>query len=89
MFGHTTEESWPYTSGSTTETGDCTFDMEVVFALSWAFLHRIFHFHLIVIFYDRCLQATAPAVTLAGYDTLPPNDQVGPDCDCDNPEEEL
>jgi len=47
LFGHTTEESWPYTSGSTTETGDCTFDME----------------------------ATAPAVTLAGYDTLPPNDQ--------------
>jgi len=47
LFGHTLEESWPYTSGSTTETGDCTFDME----------------------------ATAPAVTLAGYDTLPPNDQ--------------
>merc|ERR1712110_759126 len=47
LFGHTLEESWPYTSGSTTETGDCTFDME----------------------------ATAPAVTLAGYDTLPANDQ--------------
>merc|ERR1712212_891513 len=47
LFGHSLEESWPYTSGSTTETGDCTFDME----------------------------ATAPAVTLAGYDTLPPNDQ--------------
>merc|ERR1719320_1629235 len=29
LFGHTTEESWPYTSGSTTETGDCIFDMEV------------------------------------------------------------
>ena len=30
LFGHTLEESWPYTSGSTTETGDCTFDMEVL-----------------------------------------------------------
>ena len=48
LFGHTLEESWPYTSGQTTQTGDCTFDIE----------------------------ATAPAVTLAGYDTLPSNNQV-------------
>lgn len=47
LFGHTLEESWPYTSGTTTETGECSFDME----------------------------ATAPAVTLTGYDTLPSNDQ--------------
>jgi len=47
LFGHTLEESWPYTSGQTTQTGDCTFDIE----------------------------ATAPAVTLAGYDTLPSNNQ--------------
>ena len=60
LFGHTTEETWPYTSGTTTQvshrsqssplpqTGDCTFDIE----------------------------ATAPSVTLAGYDTLPSNNQA-------------
>merc|ERR1711872_703736 len=28
LFGHTTEESWPYVSGSNGQTGDCDFDME-------------------------------------------------------------
>ena len=27
LFGHTTEESWPYTSGQTAQTGSCDFDM--------------------------------------------------------------
>merc|ERR1712042_279805 len=28
LFGHTTEESWPYVSGSNGQTGSCDFDME-------------------------------------------------------------
>merc|ERR1711970_1617928 len=27
LFGHTSEENWPYNSGQTTETGSCDFDM--------------------------------------------------------------
>merc|ERR1712203_385773 len=26
LFGHVAEEDWPYTSGSTTQTGDCEYD---------------------------------------------------------------
>jgi len=26
LFGHVTEDDWPYTSGSTTQTGDCEYD---------------------------------------------------------------